>query len=30
MQAGVRVFLIGETLVAAQDIGAALRGLLNR
>jgi indole-3-glycerol phosphate synthase len=30
MQAGVRAFLIGETLVAAQDIGAALRGLLNR
>jgi indole-3-glycerol phosphate synthase len=30
MKAGVRAFLIGETLVAAQDIGAALRGLLNR
>ena len=29
MQAGVRAFLIGETLVAAQDIGAALRRLLN-
>jgi indole-3-glycerol phosphate synthase len=29
MQAGVRAFLIGETLVAAPDIGAALRGLLN-
>jgi indole-3-glycerol phosphate synthase len=30
MQAGVRAFLIGETLVAAPDIGAALRGLLSR
>ncbi|MHB8907656.1 MAG: indole-3-glycerol phosphate synthase TrpC [Syntrophales bacterium] len=30
MRAGVRGFLIGETLVAAQDIGAALRGLLER
>ncbi len=30
LRAGVRAFLIGETLVAAQDIGAALRGLLNR
>ncbi len=29
MQAGVRAFLIGETLVAAPDIGTALRGLLN-
>ncbi len=28
MQAGVRAFLIGETLVAAPDIGAALRGLV--
>jgi indole-3-glycerol phosphate synthase len=30
MQGGIRVFLIGEALVAAQDIGAALRGLLNK
>lgn len=30
MRAGVRGFLIGETLVAAQDIGATLRGLLER
>ncbi len=30
MQAGVRAFLIGETLVAAPDIGAALRGLLRK
>jgi indole-3-glycerol phosphate synthase len=29
MRAGVRGFLIGETLVAAQDIGATLRGLVN-
>ena len=29
MRAGVRAFLIGETLVAAPDIGAALRELLN-
>ena len=29
MRAGVRAFLIGETLVGAPDIGAALRGLLN-
>ncbi|MHB9097441.1 MAG: indole-3-glycerol phosphate synthase TrpC [Syntrophales bacterium] len=29
MQAGVRGFLIGETLVKAHDIRAALRGLLN-
>ncbi len=29
MQAGVRAFLIGETLVASPDIGTALRGLLN-
>jgi indole-3-glycerol phosphate synthase len=29
-RAGVRAFLIGETLVAAEDIGAALRGLLKR
>ncbi len=28
MQAGIRSFLIGETLVAAPDIGATLRGLL--
>jgi indole-3-glycerol phosphate synthase len=28
--AGVRTFLIGETLVAAPDIGGALRGLLDR
>ena len=28
-RAGVRAFLIGETLVVAPDIGAALRGLLN-
>ena len=27
--AGIRAFLIGEMLVAAPDIGAALRGLLN-
>ena len=26
---GIRTFLIGETLVAAKDIGTALRGLLN-
>jgi indole-3-glycerol phosphate synthase len=30
MRSGVRAFLVGETLVAAPDIGAALRGLLNR
>ena len=30
LRAGVRAFLIGETLVGAPDIGAALRGLLNR
>ncbi len=30
LQAGVRAFLIGETLVGAPDIGATLRGLLNR
>ena len=30
MRAGVRGFLIGETLIAARDIGAALRGLLER
>lgn len=29
-QSGVRAFLIGETLVAAPDIGLALRGLLQR
>mgnify|MGYP001389473170 CR=1 FL=1 len=28
MRAGIRGFLIGETLVAAEDIGATLRGLL--
>jgi len=27
--AGIRTFLVGETLVTAPDIGAALRGLLN-
>ncbi len=30
MRTGVRAFLIGETLVAAPDSGAALRGLLER
>jgi indole-3-glycerol phosphate synthase len=29
LRAGVRAFLIGETLVGAPDIGATLRGLLN-
>lgn len=30
MQAGIRAFLIGETLITAPDIGAALRGLLGK
>jgi indole-3-glycerol phosphate synthase len=29
MGTGIRAFLIGETLVASPDIGAALKGLLN-